>query len=186
MRPRKTWHKCLSNHHRALELSHMVSQTSQSEFWIPRTVMILPSQCVRLNVKSLGYIPAQLWPKGSHNSCLVNSVFNGTMLMAKKPVITRLFTLLKQVSAQSKAFPCPTSDNYPLQSYSVSLVTIQLCAQAADLHFLTEQLLFLTLVPHAPPSQCSQIQYSLLLANQRTRKRSPERLLCARHFSDGR
>lgn len=60
VRPRKTWHKCLSNHRRALELSHMVSQTSQSQFWTPRTVMILPSQCVRLNVRSLGCIPAQL------------------------------------------------------------------------------------------------------------------------------
>lgn len=45
------------------------------------------------------------------------------------------------MSAQSKAFPCPTSDNQPLQSYSASLVTTELCAQAADLHFLTKQLL---------------------------------------------
>lgn len=42
VRPRKTWHKCLSNHRRALELSHMVIQTSQSKFWTPRTVTILP------------------------------------------------------------------------------------------------------------------------------------------------
>lgn len=112
VRPRKTWHKCLSNHCRALELSHMVIQTSQSEFWTPRTVMILPSLCVgRLNVRSLGDIPAQLWPKGSHNSCLANLEFNGTTLMAKSQPREDYLHLL-WVSAQS---------------YSVSLVTTKLC-----------------------------------------------------------
>lgn len=54
----------------ALELSRMVIQTSQREFWTPRTVMILASQCIRLKVRSLEYIAAQLWPKGSHSHVL--------------------------------------------------------------------------------------------------------------------
>lgn len=135
VRPRKTWHKCLSNHRRALELSHMVIQTSQSEFWTPRTVMILPSLCVGgLNVRSLGYIPAQLWPKGSHNSCLANLVFNGTTLMAKsQPWEDYLRCWNRWVpKARLSHAPLLTTSHSNATMYHWSQPSY---AQAVDLHF---------------------------------------------------